>query len=47
MPVYFEDPNRQEQFDERAGIREFEARIERSLAEHQAKQDVLMRRGGT
>ncbi len=45
LPVYFEDPNLQEQFDERAGIREFEAGIERSLAEHQAKQDVQMRWG--
>lgn len=47
LPVYFDDPNLQEQFDERAGICEFEAGIERSLAEHQAKQDVQMRQGGT
>ena len=47
LPVYFDDPNLQELFDERAGIREFEAGIERGLAEHLAKQDVQMRRGST
>lgn len=46
LPVHFDDPNLQEQFDERAGIREFEAGIECSLAEHLAKQDVQIRRGG-
>ena len=46
LPVYFDDPNIQEQFDERAGIREFEAGIERRLAEHQAKQDVEIRQRG-
>jgi len=40
LPVYFNDPSLQEHFDERAGIREFEAGIERSLAEHQAKQEI-------
>ena len=40
LPVYFDDPNLQELFDERAGIREFEAGIERSLAEHQAKHEI-------
>lgn len=46
LPASFGDPNLQEHFDERAGIREFEAGIERGLAEHQAKQDVQMRQGG-
>lgn len=46
LPVHFDDPNLQEQFDERAGIREFEAGIERSQAEYLAKQEVQMRRGG-
>ena len=46
LPVHFDDPNLQEQFDERAGIREFEAGIERSLAEHQAKQDILLSQEG-
>lgn len=46
LPVYFDDPNLQEHFDERAGIRELEARIERSLAEHQAKQEVQLTQGG-
>lgn len=46
LPVFFDDPNLQEYFDERAGIREFEAGIERGLAEHQAKQDVQMRQRG-
>ncbi len=46
LPVYFDDPNLQEQFDERAGIREFEAGIERSQAEYLAKKEVQMRRGG-
>ena len=46
LPIYFDDPNLQELFDERAGILEFDAGIERGLAEHQAKQDVQMRRGG-
>ena len=45
-PVYFDDPNLQEQFDERAGILEFEAGTERSLAEYRAKQDAQVRRGG-
>ena len=40
LPVYFDDPNLQEHFDERAGICEFEAGIERSLAELQAKREV-------
>lgn len=40
LPVYFDDPNLQEHFDERAGIREFEAGIERSLAEHQTKHEI-------
>lgn len=46
LPVYFDDPDLQAQFNERAGIREFEAGMERSQAEYLAKQDVQMRRGG-
>jgi len=46
LPVHFDDIYLQEQFDERAGIREFEAGIERSQAEYLAKQEVQMRRGG-
>lgn len=46
LPVFFDDPNLQELFDERAGIREFEAGIERSLAEQLAKQDVQLSQEG-
>ena len=40
LPVYFSDPALQEYFDERAGIREFDAGTDRELSEQLAQSDV-------
>ena len=45
LPAYYNEPDLQEYFDERAGIREFDGGVERNLAEQLAKHDVELNQG--
>lgn len=40
LPIYFDDPDLQEAFDERAGVLEFEAGYERDVAEKRALAEI-------